>query len=290
MAEFAYNNGYQERTKDTPFFANYGTNPEYQAIGHLIQGRTPSPEDMSQLHDTLQAEMREAQMPDKEYYDPQRKPDPKIQQGDMVWLLPRNIRTTRACKKLDYKKIGPSNILANIGTSVYKLDLPVSMRIHNTFNITLLEVYNDNQLRSQRSEPPPPIVIERQPEYELEAIIDSQLHYNKLQYRAKCTGYSPEHDKTWYPADNFENANLAKRNFHSRYPDKPPAIKLEEQGNGDILISVSQVLNQEEAPPPQENWGTTIGMPEMKPTRTPYRSPSASEKAEPKQKEHDALH
>jgi len=57
MAEFVYNNGYQERTKDTPFFANGGTNGEYQAIGHRIQGRMTSPEDMSQLHDTLQAEM-----------------------------------------------------------------------------------------------------------------------------------------------------------------------------------------------------------------------------------------
>jgi len=221
MAEFAYNNGYQESIKHTPFFENYGTNLEYQAIGHLIQGETTSPEDMSQLHDTLQAEMTEAQMRDKEYYDAQRKPDPNLQQGDMVWLVPRNIRTTRPCKKLDYKKIGPFKILARIGTSAYKLDLPASMKIHNTFHISLLELHNDNKLPSQRSEPPPPIIIEGEPEYELEEIIDSRLHYNKLQYRAKWTGYSPEYDKTWYPADNFENADLAKRNFHSRYPSKP---------------------------------------------------------------------
>jgi len=69
MAEFACNNGHQESTKHTRFFANYGTNPEYQAIGHLIQGRKRSPDDMSQLHDTRQAEMREAQMRHKEYYD-----------------------------------------------------------------------------------------------------------------------------------------------------------------------------------------------------------------------------
>jgi len=62
MAEFAYNNRYQERTKHAPFFANNGTYPEYHAIGHLIQGRMTSPEDMSQLHDTFQAEMTEAQM------------------------------------------------------------------------------------------------------------------------------------------------------------------------------------------------------------------------------------
>jgi len=38
-AEFASNNGYQETIKNTPFFANYGINPEYEMIGHLIQGK-----------------------------------------------------------------------------------------------------------------------------------------------------------------------------------------------------------------------------------------------------------
>ena len=129
MAEYAYNNGYQESTKHTPFFVNYGTNPEYQAVGHLIQGRMTSPDDMSQLHDTLQAEMTEAQIRHKEYYDAERKPDPNLQQGDTVLLLPRNIRTTRPCQKLDFKKIGPFKIMARIGTSAYELDLPTSMRI-----------------------------------------------------------------------------------------------------------------------------------------------------------------
>jgi len=139
--------------------------------------------------------MTEAEMRHKEYYDAQRKPDPNLQQGDKLWLLPTNIRTTRPCKKLDYKKIGPFKILARIGTSAYKLDLPTPMKIHNTFHISLLELYNNNKLPSQPSEPPPPIIIEGELEYELEEIVDSRLHYNKLQYRAKWTGYSPEHDK-----------------------------------------------------------------------------------------------
>jgi len=221
MAEFAYNNGYQESIKHTPFFANYGINPEYQTIGHLMQGKITPPEDMSQLHDTLQAEMTEAQLRHKEYYDAGRKPDPNLQSGDMVWLLPENIRTTRPCKKLDYKKIGPFKILAKIGGSAYKLDLPRSMRIHNTFHISLLELYNDDKLPSQKTQPPPPIIIEGEPEYELEQIVDSRLHYGKLQYRAKWTGYPPEHDKVWYPYDDFENTSIAKQQFHQRYPRKP---------------------------------------------------------------------
>jgi len=149
MAEFAYNNGYQESIKCTPFFANYGVNPEYQTIGHLMQEKITPPEDMSQLHDILQAEMMEAQLRHQEYYDAGRKPDPNLQSGDMVWLLPRNIRTTRPCKKLDYKKIGPLKILARIGESAYKLDLPPSMRIHNTFQNSLLELYQDDKFSSQ---------------------------------------------------------------------------------------------------------------------------------------------
>jgi len=221
MAEFAYNNGYQESIKGTHFFANYGVNPEYQTIGHLMQGKITPQENMSNLHNTVQAEMREAQLRYKEYYDAGRKPDPNLQSGDMVWLLPRNIRMTRSCKKLDYNKIGPFKILARIGESAYKLDLPPSMRIHNTFHISVLELYHDDKFSSQQAQPPPPIGIEGEPEYELEQIIDSRLHYGKLQYRAKWTGYPPEHDKVWYPYEDFENAGIAKQHFHQKYPRKP---------------------------------------------------------------------
>ena len=117
--------------------------------------------------------------------------------------------------------MGPFEIIKKVGTSSYKLDLPTSMKIHNIFHISLLELYEDNKFPSQIQTHPPPIEIDGEPEYELEEIIDSRLHRNNLQYRAKWTGYSPEHDKTWYPAENFENANVAIEQFHSRYPRKP---------------------------------------------------------------------
>ena len=63
--------------------------------------------------------------------------------------------------------------------------------------------------------------MEEEDKYELDQIIDSQLVYNKLQYRAKWKVYLPEHDKGWYPAENFNNAPLSVRKFHQRYPDKP---------------------------------------------------------------------
>ena len=95
------------------------------------------------------------------------------------------------------------------------------MRIHNTFHISLLEPHQEDKFSSQRAQPPPPIIIEGEPKYEREQIIDSRLRYRKLQYRAKWTGYPPEHNKVWYPHEDFENAGIAKQQFHQKYLRKP---------------------------------------------------------------------
>jgi len=108
--------------------------------------------------------------------------------------------------------------LAKIRTSAYKLNLPPTVEIYNTLHIALLEPYEDNKFPSQNKPPPLPIIREGEPEYELEDIIDSRLYYRNLKYRAKWTGYSPEHDKVWYAAANFENAEHAKQQFHQCYP------------------------------------------------------------------------
>ena len=95
------------------------------------------------------------------------------------------------------------------------------MKIHNTIHISLLEPYQDNQFPSEIQEPPPPIQREEEDKHELDEIIDSRLHYNKLQYRAKRKGYGPEEDKVWYHAENFNNAADAVGKFHEQYPEKP---------------------------------------------------------------------
>ena len=219
LAEFAYNNGYQETIKTTPFHANYGRNPEHHlmTLNHLITEKETSAKDMENLHQILREEMTTAQLRQKENYDKHRKCDPNLKSGDIAWFLPCNVKTTRPSKKLDYKKMGPFEIIKKVGTSSYKLDLPTSMTIHNTFHISLLEPYEDNKFPPQTQTPAPPIKIDGEPEYELEEIIYAHLHRDKLQYRAKWPGYPPEQDKTWYPAENFENASIAIEQLHSRY-------------------------------------------------------------------------
>jgi len=142
-------------------------------IGHLIQGKQTKPEERTELHQSLRNEMVAAQLRQKEYYDLHRKPDLNLDSGDMVWLLPRNMKTTRPSKKLDYQQIRPFKILANIGMGAYELALPPGMAINKTFNIALQEPYQDNRFPSQIKEPPPHVQIEGEDEYKLDKIIDS---------------------------------------------------------------------------------------------------------------------
>ena len=101
LAEFAYNNGYQEIIKTTPFYANYGINPEHQLITHMMTEKITLATSMKELHDTLRAEMATAQLQHKANYNRHRKPDPNHKSGDMVWFLPRNVHNTGPSKKLD---------------------------------------------------------------------------------------------------------------------------------------------------------------------------------------------
>jgi len=203
-----------------------------------------------------------AQLRQKEYYDLHRKRDPNLQSGDMVWLLQRNIKTTRPSKKLDYKKIGPLKILSKIGTRTYnKLALPPSMAIYNTFHISLLEPYQDNRFPSQINEPPPPIQIEGEDEYELDEIIDWRLHYNKLQYRANRKGYPPEHDKVWYPAENFNHAEHTVQRFHRRYSGKHGVDTRYDQ---QVVLRTS---------PRRQTRTTPTDATEQRPARRPQRYP-----------------
>ncbi len=59
--------------------------------------------------------------------------------GDMVFLNLRNITTSRLSEKLDNKILGPFKILAVIG-AVYRLELPLIMKILNVFAPDLLRL------------------------------------------------------------------------------------------------------------------------------------------------------
>jgi len=61
-----------------------------------------------------------------------------------VWLLYKNFKLRRLSKKLDYVKIGPFKIVVKISEVIYRLNLPVKIKIYLVQYIIILKlVYKD---------------------------------------------------------------------------------------------------------------------------------------------------
>ena len=78
------------------------------------------------------------------YYNSKRFEGPRLREGDLVYVLRRNIRTIKPNNKLNHKKIGPFKIKRNIRDISYKLHLLFTIRIYPVFHVSLLESVNPN--------------------------------------------------------------------------------------------------------------------------------------------------
>ncbi len=64
-----------------------------------------------------------------------------------------------------------------------QLDLSQSMKIHDTFHISLLRKVAIDFLIEQIQSSPSSIVMHDEKEYEMNDILNSRYHYDKLQYK-----------------------------------------------------------------------------------------------------------
>ena len=64
--------------------------------------------------------------------------------------------------------------------SLCKLDLPNIIKVHPVFPVVLLFKDPDDALPGQVNEPPPPVNIEGEPEYEVEEILASRKKGRQL--------------------------------------------------------------------------------------------------------------
>ena len=74
------------------------------------------------------------------YYNKLKLEGSRFREGDLVYLLRRNIKTTKFSDKLDYKKFGPFKVKRNIKDISYELHFLLTMRIYPVFHISLLEL------------------------------------------------------------------------------------------------------------------------------------------------------
>jgi len=99
-------------------------------------------------------------------------------------------------KKLDQKKYRPFKILKAIGQEAFQLKLPEGWIIHDVFNEDLLTLCKEPHYKSQHMElAPPPDIINKEEEYEVEKIRKHKKKGQRTQYLVHWKGYGNEHDQ-----------------------------------------------------------------------------------------------
>jgi hypothetical protein len=228
LVEFGYNNHIHSSTQQTPFMFDTGRHPRMGFEPHQPRSHIESVNEfvdrMAKTLEETKSALVKAQDEYKMYYDRRRGPAPDFAPGDMVWLDSTDIRTTRPSAKLGYRRLGPFEVERRVGHGAYKLKLPRSLsRLHPVFPVVKLSPAPPDPIPGRRPAPPPdPELIDGEPEFEVEEILDSRLRYRKLYYLVKWKGYGVN-ENSWEPATQF-HAPDAIADFHRQHPGAPRQI------------------------------------------------------------------
>ncbi|KAF8752755.1 hypothetical protein RHS01_07336 [Rhizoctonia solani] len=236
LAEFAYNNRTSSSSQQSPFYANYGFHPTFEP---RINSDTtvPAAEDLSArlslIHDELRAELTHSQADAAQQFNRSVKPAPNFTIGDRVWLLRRNIKTTRPSDKLDYRKLGPFKIVAARGPVSFQLELPPSLsRLHPVFHVSLLEPHHSPSDIPGRVEPaPPPVFLDGDstPWREVDKILDCRKIGRRYDYFVSWKGLTPD-ENSWVPLSDMSTGlnelieRFHRRTTNRRLPRPPPLL------------------------------------------------------------------
>ncbi len=175
---------------------------------------------MKDIWNFIKKKLENAQENQKQYVDQKRTLSSEYKVEDMIWLFTKNIKTERSSKKLNHKWI-ESYKIKKMTKDACQLNLSQSMKIHDTFHTSLLRKVAIDSLTEQIQSSSSSIMIDEQNEkkYEIDDILDSRYHYEKLQYKVVWTDHSS--DKAWYSEENFqEHSKEILNDYHRRYSNK----------------------------------------------------------------------
>jgi hypothetical protein len=226
FAEFAYNNTVHATTKVTPFYANYLRHPLATPFSPLTVS-SPSAdaertaEHLLDVHARMTENIIDAQAKWVKHAAKHRQDSP-FKVGDLVWVQTRNMASLRPAKKLDFRKIGPYPIIAQINPVTYRVQLPPDVHVHPVFHASLLTPHIPNTISDRHPAPPPPVRYQdaEYEEHEVAGILNVRKRGRRWEWLVDWQGYGPG-DRTWEPKEHLGNANVLLLQYHRQHPTKP---------------------------------------------------------------------
>ena len=208
-AEFAINSSVSKATNETPFMVAYGRIPP-TPVPIRTGARVPRADEFLQgLQDTyrrVRTCLQRAQDRMKAYAENNRR-FPEFAVDDMVLLSTKNLALKKPVPgKVVLLWVGPYKIRRRIGTVAYQLALPISVKVHDVFHVSLMAPYRSS---GRVQPPPPPVDIDGDAGYEVARIInhrDQRVRngHTRRSYLVEWTGYGPDHDQ-WLPSRSLAN-------------------------------------------------------------------------------------
>jgi len=180
---------------------------------------------MESATEEAKSAIRKVQEDMTRYYNRRRSPAPIFKPGDRVYLDASDIKMTCPSPKLSHRRLGPFEIKRQVGPSAYRLKLPHGLRqLHPVFNIVKLSAALDNPIPGRKPQAlPPPIVVNREPEWEVEEVLDSRWHWRRFQFLIKWKGFSREHN-SWEVASDVKAPDLVAE-YYQKHPAVPRHIR-----------------------------------------------------------------
>ena len=129
----------------SPFFLTYGYHPnkglepkrEYvvEAVEDFVQR-------INEAHESAKKALEWSNMLMKSQYDKHKKLAVNYKPGDKVYINVEHLPSVQQSQKLEKKFFSPYKIMEKVGQSAYRIKIPVSWRVYNIFNESLLKPYH----------------------------------------------------------------------------------------------------------------------------------------------------